>query len=224
MTWTALIEECATGDRNLFLRLAPPSPSPAGRIWNHLISRLADGPTYFLIALYALWMQSPQALAFCLCLAGGFMLELPLYKGIKQRYKRPRPCHSSLNRSNLMHIPDEYSFPSGHTAGAFVLAGNLAAFFSSLTLVAYLFALAVGSPGSTTDTFPPMSRGALLSTSTHPLWPACFFTLYSGCTYMKADTTTTFTPPWILKRAAHTATKGCSISSTCCWRTQEVQY
>lgn len=144
MAWTALIEECATGDRNLFLRLAPPSPSPAGRIWNHLISRLADGPTYFLIALCALWMQSPQALAFALCLAGGFMLELPLYKGIKHRYKRPRPCHSSLNRSNLMHIPDEYSFPSGHTAGAFVVAGNLAAFYPSLALAAYLFAMAVG--------------------------------------------------------------------------------
>ncbi|MDA3873311.1 MAG: phosphatase PAP2 family protein [Kiritimatiellae bacterium] len=144
MTWTALIEECATGDRNLFLRLAPPSPSPVGRMWNHLVSRLADGPAYLLLALYTLWMQTPQALAFCLCLAGGFMLELPLYKGIKQRCKRPRPCNASLNRGNLMHIPDEYSFPSGHTAGAFVLAGNLAAFYPPLSLWAYLFAVAVG--------------------------------------------------------------------------------
>ena len=144
MTFLSLMDRCATGDRNLFLLLTPSSPTRAGRVWNVVFSRLADGPLYVGIALTALLLNAPHAEAFVLCLALGFAFELPSYKGIKHCCRRPRPCHADLDRINLLPVPDLYSFPSGHTAGAFVLAGTVAGFYPMLSLPAYLFSVCVG--------------------------------------------------------------------------------
>ena len=144
MTLQVLCQRCAAGDRFLFLRLAPIRTTAAGRIWNRGVSRLADGPAYACLAVGALWMAGAAAAPFVLALGAGFALELPAYKWIKSRTRRPRPCHASLDRINLMPVPDEYSFPSGHTAGAFVLAGVTLSFFPAWALPAFLYALMVG--------------------------------------------------------------------------------
>ncbi|MCC5850134.1 MAG: phosphatase PAP2 family protein [Verrucomicrobia bacterium] len=144
MTFTALFERCAAGDRTLFLRLAPPRTSVLGRAWNRVASRLADGPYYVLPPLVAWWVGAPGAVGFAICLAMGFALELPAYKWIKHTCKRPRPCHADLDRINLLPVPDQYSFPSGHTAGAFVLAGSVLGFYPVFAPWAILFALSVG--------------------------------------------------------------------------------
>jgi len=144
MSWTEMVDICAAGDRFLFLRLCPPRPSSRGRHWNRSLSRLADGPLYFLLALLPLAFGHPAALTFLLAMALGFALELPAYKLIKHFCKRPRPCHADLERDNLLPVPDQYSFPSGHTAGAFVLATCVLHSFPVLALSAYLFAACVG--------------------------------------------------------------------------------
>ena len=144
MTFSVLFERCAAGDRILFLRLAPPRTTAMGRLWNRGVSHLADGPGYALLALGVLWVGGTAALSFTFAMAVGFALELPAYKWIKRRYKRPRPCHADLDRMNLMPVPDQYSFPSGHTAGAFVFAGAVLAFFPMWAAWAYVYALLVG--------------------------------------------------------------------------------
>ncbi len=128
----------------LFLLLAPPHPSLTGRAWNGVLSRLADGPFYILPPLIAWWAGAPDAFGFALCLALGFALELPAYKWIKHACKRPRPCHVDLDRINLLPVPDQYSFPSGHTAGACVLAGTVLGFYPVFAPWAVLFAVSVG--------------------------------------------------------------------------------
>ncbi len=108
------------------------------------MSRLADGPLYVVLGIMPLLLGHPLALQFVGCMALGFALELPAYKLIKKTCKRSRPCHAELDRENLLPVPDQYSFPSGHTAGAFVLAGSCLACFPILGLPAYAFAIAVG--------------------------------------------------------------------------------
>ena len=144
MSWTGFIDRCSAGDRNLFLVLSPSRPTAWGRHWNRSMSRLADGPAYYLLALLPILFGTPNARLFFSTMALGFLIELPAYKLIKHFTRRARPCHADLDRESLLPVPDQYSFPSGHTAGAFVLAGATLACFPALALSAYLFALCVG--------------------------------------------------------------------------------
>ncbi|MCC5843317.1 MAG: phosphatase PAP2 family protein [Verrucomicrobia bacterium] len=148
MSWTGLLNRCSAGDRTLFLALSPSRPTLWGRHWNRSMSRLADGPAYVVLAIPPLLLGLPGATAFLLTMAFGFLIELPAYKLIKRFTRRSRPCHTDLNtnrnRESLLPVPDQYSFPSGHTAGAFVLAGATLVSFPPLAVSAYLFALCVG--------------------------------------------------------------------------------
>lgn len=144
MSWTGFIDRCSAGDRVLFLALSPSRPTAWGRHWNRSMSRLADGPAYFLLAVLPFLFGHPAAPVFLMTTAFGFLIELPAYKLIKRFTRRARPCHTDLDRESLLPVPDQYSFPSGHTAGAFVLAGSVLLTFPRLALSAYLFALCVG--------------------------------------------------------------------------------
>lgn len=73
----------------------------------------------------------------------GFALELSLYKLIKQSCKRPRPCQT-LAVENRIAFPDQYSFPSGHTAAAFMIAVLLGLFCSGLLPFLLVWAGLVG--------------------------------------------------------------------------------
>lgn len=128
----------------LFLRLSPPAPSAPGRVWNGWMSRLADGPLYAALPLLMLLLHVPRATEFTCLMALGFAFELPAYKWIKHTCKRPRPCHADLDRANLLPVPDQYSFPSGHTAGAFVFAGAVTRMFPAFALPVWVFACCVG--------------------------------------------------------------------------------
>ena len=48
-------------------------------------------------------------------------------------------------RRAFIQPSDKFSFPSGHTAAAFVMASLLTAFYPPVALVAYPLALAIGA-------------------------------------------------------------------------------
>lgn len=143
MSWSGLVEQTVSVDTVLFHTIAHSCPSRPGKYWNKLISRLADGPAYALLAFLPLLSGHANGSLFLAAMALGFALELPLYKGIKHAFRRPRPCDVLHGKTNLLPIPDTYSFPSGHTAGAFVVAGLTLGLFPSLAPLAYLYALCV---------------------------------------------------------------------------------
>ncbi len=112
-------------------------------LWR-LLSRSADGPWYALGACL-LWAAVPgsrihPALGIC---AAAFMLELTLYKILKSTFRRSRPFVALSGVSRHIVPPDEFSFPSGHTAGAFLVAACVAAFNPVAAPAAYLWALSV---------------------------------------------------------------------------------
>jgi undecaprenyl-diphosphatase len=73
-----------------------------------------------------------------------FVVELTAYKIIKELVKRPRPFNKIEGLVSLIAAPDYFSFPSGHTAGAFVVALSAAFCYPWLALPAYCWAALVG--------------------------------------------------------------------------------
>src|SRR5690606_38617013 len=85
-----------------------------------LVTHSADGYLYPLAAV-AVGLSSPSRLpSFFLAAAISFGIELPTYKLIKNAVKRNRPFVTVNGIAHRVVPPDHFSFPSGHTAAAFV--------------------------------------------------------------------------------------------------------
>jgi undecaprenyl-diphosphatase len=108
------------------------------------ISRTGDGYCYPAIPIAILFFEPRKARLFLISGLLAFALELPVYRIMKQLIKRPRPCDALDNVRKRVSPGDLFSFPSGHTAAAFVIATLLSNFFPGLTIPAYLWSLAVG--------------------------------------------------------------------------------
>ncbi len=73
-----------------------------------------------------------------------FALELAAYRVIKQTVRRNRPFEVVAGVACRRRPSDRFSFPSGHTAAAFVAATLIAEIYPPLLPAAGLWALAVG--------------------------------------------------------------------------------
>jgi undecaprenyl-diphosphatase len=108
------------------------------------ISHTGNG--YYYPAIPALLLFFDSLIAWNFFLAGlfAFGIELPLYKLLKIRIKRNRPCETLSSVYQRIAPSDRFSFPSGHTAAAFVMATLLSYFFPLLALPFLSWALLVG--------------------------------------------------------------------------------
>lgn len=124
-----------------------------GRFWPltgllRVCSRLGDGVFWYsLIAVLPLhygW-QGLQASLHMLLIAG---LGLLIYKWLKTRTVRPRPCAVSQHVTQHTAALDQFSFPSGHTLHAVCFSTVLLAYFPGLALlvVPFTFLVAVSRP------------------------------------------------------------------------------
>lgn len=115
---------------NPFLRLLNELETPFCRRWNRahqrpwllrpfaLISRLGNGVFWYsLIAVLPIvdGLDGLEA-AIHMLLMGG--IALILYKSLKGRTRRIRPCHYTADIAASVPPLDRYSFPSGHTLHA----------------------------------------------------------------------------------------------------------
>jgi undecaprenyl-diphosphatase len=73
-----------------------------------------------------------------------FATNLILYYLIKNMIKRERPYRAIKDLKNLIVPPDKYSFPSGHTAGAFIIAQIVGFQFPALHGPLLIWAALVG--------------------------------------------------------------------------------
>jgi undecaprenyl-diphosphatase len=107
------------------------------------ISRTGDGPLYALLCAYLYWCHSWNHLLLPSILCG-FVIERPLYFLMKNGFKRNRPANALQNFKSLIIPSDHFSFPSGHTSAAFMMATLTGYFFPPLLLIGYLWAGAIG--------------------------------------------------------------------------------
>ncbi|HBD12543.1 MAG TPA: phosphatase PAP2 family protein [Porticoccaceae bacterium] len=110
-----------------------------------VVSRSADGFYYPCIPLLAYAAGSAEASSLFLALALGFAIERPLYLVLKNGLKRDRPAQAMPGFASFIAPSDQFSFPSGHTSGAFLAATVVAAFFPGLTEALYCWATLVGA-------------------------------------------------------------------------------
>jgi len=73
-----------------------------------------------------------------------FFIEHTTHRIVKSKTHRPRPFKALPEIRNLIKIPDEFSFPSGHAAGAFLMATLLRHFYPAFTIPFYVFASMIG--------------------------------------------------------------------------------
>lgn len=98
-------------------------------------SKSGDGGLYILFATCLWWFSEQQHhQLLILSMLIGFALERPIYFVTKKRFARTRPCDCIISRA-LLVPSDKFSLPSGHSAGAFVVATVLCHFYPELSLL-----------------------------------------------------------------------------------------
>lgn len=109
-----------------------------------MVSRLGDGPFYVALTLLIWWMDRQGGSEFALTAMVAYALEVPLFVLLKHLIKRPRPADALESLSAFIQPADRFSFPSGHTAAAFVMASLLSVFYPPVMLLALGLAVMVG--------------------------------------------------------------------------------
>jgi undecaprenyl-diphosphatase len=133
----------------------------------HLISKTADGPYYFAAPLTLLPIDSATAITLLIVLATAFAIERPLYTLLKRGLKRNRPADALPGFESFIVPADKFSFPSGHTSGAFLVATATGWIFPALLVPLYLWAALVGTSRVFLGVHFPsdIAAGALMGTS-----------------------------------------------------------
>ena len=108
------------------------------------LSHSGDGYYYFALPPLIYFVNPEKALPFLLSALAAFAIELPTYKLLKSSIRRDRPCETQLAVYKRISPSDRFSFPSGHTAAAVVIATLISYFFPIMTLPAFSWALLVG--------------------------------------------------------------------------------
>ncbi len=107
------------------------------------LSRTGDG--YLQILLPILIASLNGNAHFVLLALKAFAVERVLYFCLKHSLKRRRPPDIVPNFSCLVEPSDKFSFPSGHTMAAFLLAGLVVNELGPAALPLYLWAFGVGT-------------------------------------------------------------------------------
>jgi undecaprenyl-diphosphatase len=131
-------------DNALFIRLFGLQLNKLITTLIYCVSKSADGIFYFLIPILAWLIGHENANDFLIFGLTAFAIELPLYKILKNSIKRKRPFKVLNGVTRRINPPDQFSFPSGHTSGAFVIYVLVAHFFLILSLPVLLWASLVG--------------------------------------------------------------------------------
>jgi len=109
------------------------------------ISGLGDGYLYALIGLLLLWIDTEVSSAMLITTLVAFAIELPCYLIFKNGIKRNRPAEAIQGFNAFLVPSDKFSFPSGHTAAAFLMATMIAIHFPSFALLAFTLATLIGT-------------------------------------------------------------------------------
>jgi undecaprenyl-diphosphatase len=93
------------------------------------ISRLGDGVFWYSLMLVLPLIYGTQGLMISFHMLSAAIPALLLYKFLKKKTLRPRPCAVTSAVRQQTHTLDQFSFPSGHTLHAvsftLIVAGHL---------------------------------------------------------------------------------------------------
>lgn len=108
------------------------------------ISRSGDGPLYLIIGLSLAIFEPTFGTVFFIAGSIAYILEISLYWLLKNWVKRDRPAAKIDTYTAFITPSDQFSFPSGHTAAAFVFAWLFWNFYPAFALPLFTWASLVG--------------------------------------------------------------------------------
>ncbi|KAB2879496.1 phosphatase PAP2 family protein [bacterium] len=109
-----------------------------------MISKSADGYLYAIAALLFFLIEPRTGNMFFTSAIFAFGLKVALYLVIKRWVRRKRPFDNIAGIRFLIAPPDQFSFPSGHTSGAFLFAVLCGHFFPIISVPLLLWSTLVG--------------------------------------------------------------------------------
>ena len=107
-------------------------------------SRSGDGFLYAIIGIVILLFDTEVGQEYVPAGLAAFAIELPLFKLLKHKVRRDRPFERIAGMRYLIKPPDRFSFPSGHTAAAFLMGTLTSWFYPELSIPAFIWAATVG--------------------------------------------------------------------------------
>lgn len=108
------------------------------------ISKTGDGLLYALITIAILLFDQTTGYTFFFVTVTAYAIERPLYLLLKNTIRRERPFETLRQFTAQVKPSDKFSLPSGHTAGAFVMATLLDMFYPGIAVFAYGWAITIG--------------------------------------------------------------------------------
>ncbi len=105
-----------------------------------LLTRIGDGWFWLVLTIIFLFIEIYAGMAFGFAL----IIQIGLQIALKRIFSRDRPYIKHEDITNLMIPPDKFSFPSGHTAGAFAVAFVLWFFYPVLFIPGLILAILIG--------------------------------------------------------------------------------
>ena len=117
------------------------------RLWiaaARALSRSGDGLMQIILPSVLLLLDRQHGATLFVATALAFSIERPLYWVLKNSCQRKRPPEAIPSFHSVITASDRFSFPSGHTCGAFLLAAMVSEYHAALMLPMYVWASAVG--------------------------------------------------------------------------------
>lgn len=110
-----------------------------------ILSRSGDGYLQILLPFTIFLFDANNGNEFLSLACLAFAIERSLYFVLKNTLKRRRPPEVIPYFFSIVTPSDQFSFPSGHTMAAFLLAGLCSAYFGSIAYPLYIWACAIGA-------------------------------------------------------------------------------
>jgi len=127
-------------DRHLFARVFRQGERRMVIPLAKALSRSGDGYLHLLLPLLLWQLKLPGFDDFIALLAASLVLERLVYWVLKNSLKRKRPQQAVPGLRSLIVASDQFSFPSGHSSGAFLLATTLVLVYGGPVAAIYLWA------------------------------------------------------------------------------------
>jgi len=108
------------------------------------LSKTGDGQLYPLVAAVLCWLNGGLENQVLQVVFLAFAIERPVYFVLKNSFKRDRPEAALINFQSIIKPSDKFSFPSGHTSAAFMMATLIGHFIPSLVIPVFFWASLVG--------------------------------------------------------------------------------
>lgn len=107
------------------------------------ISKTGDGYLQVLLPAALFFLDEHQGQQFFFVVLLAFSIQLPIYWVLKNSLKRRRPPEVIPCFKSPITASDKFSFPSGHSAAAFLLANLTALFYGIVAWPLYIWATVV---------------------------------------------------------------------------------